>query len=184
MLLASLFWTYPTPVQAKTKTLPEAKVEIKQEVKEPYGPRSNLLRNAVQPISKNTKTVLKPKTPSITSKVSPTTPSNPPSYSGRHYSKEEVQALIIRYSQQYNINASVPLCIAKYESGYNQFSKNKSSSAAGVFQYLSRTWAGTDEGKAGLSVYDAGANVKAAIKYMASRKSAKPWAVAHKCPSL
>jgi Transglycosylase SLT domain len=107
-----------------------------------------------------------------------------PSFSGRHYSKEEVQALIIHYSAQYGINSATPLCIAKLESGYNQFSKNSTSTASGVFQYLSSTWRVTDEGKSGLSVLDADANVRAAIKYMAIHKSTRPWVVGNKCPSL
>lgn len=105
-------------------------------------------------------------------------------YSGRYYSKEEVQELIKSYSAQYGIKPDAPLCIAKLESGYNQFSKNKSSSASGVFQYLNSTWKATDEGKIGLSVFDPDANIKAAIKYMASRKSAKPWTVHTKCPPI
>lgn len=105
-------------------------------------------------------------------------------YNGRHYPKEEVQELIRKYSAEYKINAETPLCIAQLESGYNQFSKNKSSSASGVFQYIAGTWKATDEGKAGFSVYDASANVKAAVKYMSSRGNARPWTVASKCPPI
>lgn len=104
--------------------------------------------------------------------------------SGRNYSKEEVQALIISYSNQYGINPATPLCIAQKESGFNPNAKNRNSSASGVFQYLSTTWRGTDEAKAGRSVMDADANVKAAVKYMAIHKSTKPWVVRTKCPSL
>lgn len=110
--------------------------------------------------------------------------STPSPYSGRHYTKEEVQALIVEYSRQYGIASDGPLCIAKKESGYNQFSKNKSSSASGVFQYLSSTWSATDEGKLGLSVFNADYNVRAAIKYMASRLDARPWVVAGSCPKI
>lgn len=105
-------------------------------------------------------------------------------FSGRSYSKEEVQQLIKDYSAQYGINPEIPLCIAKLESGYNQFSKNKSSTASGIFQYLDGTWRGTDEGLVGYSVFDADANVKAAIKYMASRNNTQPWVVNNKCPKL
>jgi hypothetical protein len=105
-------------------------------------------------------------------------------YSGRHYTPAEVVEIIKQYAQQYGIAAEAPLCIAKKESGYNQFSANKRSSARGVFQYLSGTWRATDEGKAGLSVYDAESNIKAAIKYMASRKNAKPWTVAKQCQPI
>lgn len=105
-------------------------------------------------------------------------------YNGRHYNQSEVIQLIEDYSRTYRIESAAPLCVAKLESGYNQFSKNKSSSASGVFQYLSGTWKATDEGKAGLSVFDADANVRAAIKYMASRKSLTPWVVGSRCPQV
>jgi soluble lytic murein transglycosylase-like protein len=102
-------------------------------------------------------------------------------YSGRHYSKEEVIQLIKDYSARYGINPDLPLRIAKCESGYNHLAKNKTSSASGTFQYLSSTWAGTDEGRAGLSVFDADANVRAAIKYIASRGHAQPWNASKSC---
>lgn len=113
--------------------------------------------------------------------VKETTTSN---YSGKQYTKEEVEALIVFYSEQYGIGPQTPKCIAFHESGYNQFSKNKRSTASGVFQYLTSTWKHTDEGKAGHSVFDAEANVKAAVKYMAVHKSTKPWTVRGKCPAL
>lgn len=103
---------------------------------------------------------------------------------GKSYSKDEVQQLIIQYSAEYKINPQTPLCIARLESGYNQLSKNRRSSASGVFQYLTSTWKHTDEGKAGHDVFDADANVKAAVKYMAIHKSTKPWVVGHKCPKI
>lgn len=104
--------------------------------------------------------------------------------SGRNYSSEEVQALIVEYSKQYGIAAGTPLCIAFRESGYNQFSKNKHSTASGVFQYLTTSWQGTDEAKAGASVFDAEMNVRAAIKDMAIHKSTRPWVAAKNCPPL
>ncbi len=105
-------------------------------------------------------------------------------YAGKHYTKEEVEAMIVAYSAQYGIDPQTPKCIAFHESGYNQFSKNKRSTASGVYQYLTSTWKYTDEGKAGMSVFDAEANVKAAVKYMAIHKSTKPWTVRGKCPAL
>lgn len=105
-------------------------------------------------------------------------------FTGKHYTKDEVEALIVAYSAQYGIDPQTPKCIAFHESGYNQFSKNKRSTASGVFQYLTSTWRHTDEGKAGMSVFDADANVKAAVKYMAIHKSTKPWTVRGKCPAL
>jgi hypothetical protein len=106
------------------------------------------------------------------------------SYTGKIYSKEEVEQLINHYAAVYGIDAKTPLCIAWHESGYNQFSKNSRSTASGVFQYLTSTWRATDEGKAGLSVFDAEANVKAAVKYMAIHKSTQPWTVRSKCPGI
>lgn len=105
-------------------------------------------------------------------------------YIGPAYSKEQVEALIVAYSEHYGIDPQTPKCIAFYESGYNQFSKNKRSTASGVFQYLHSTWKHTDEGKAGYSVFDAEANVKAAVKYMAVHKKTNPWVVRGKCPAL
>ncbi len=107
---------------------------------------------------------------------------SPAVYSGKVYSKEEVKELIKQYAQQFGIDPATPLCIAEKESGFNQFSANKRSSAKGVFQYLEKTYNQTDEGKAGYSVFDAEANIKAAMKYMSSRKNAKPWTVHTKCP--
>lgn len=105
-------------------------------------------------------------------------------YPGKTYSKDEVEQLIRQYAAIYGIDPQTPVCIAWYESGYNQFSKNRSSTASGVFQYLTSTWKYTDEGKAGLSVFDADANVRAAVKYMAIHKSTAPWTVRSKCPPL
>jgi hypothetical protein len=107
-----------------------------------------------------------------------------PGYAGKSYSKEEVQQLIVNYSAIYGIDSATPLCIARLESGYNQFSKNRSSTASGVFQYLSSTWRYTDEGKIGKNVFDADANVKAAVKYMAVHKSTQPWVVRAQCPRI
>jgi hypothetical protein len=89
-------------------------------------------------------------------------------YSGKNYSKEEVQSLIRDYSAQYGISADLPLRVALAESGYNQFSKNRNSSACGVFQYINSTWIHTEAGKEGISCYDADANVHMAIKSIAS----------------
>lgn len=105
-------------------------------------------------------------------------------YNGKTYTKEEVQELIKNFSAQYGIDSSTPLCIASKESGFNQFSKNPNSTASGVFQYLISTWNQTDEGKAGLSVWDANANVRAAVKYMAVHRNTRPWVVAPSCPTL
>jgi hypothetical protein len=171
LLLALICWLYPSKTLAlKTDEPKQIKVELPT-IK--YLPEENSPTNETKPLD-NIQQV----------KTAPQRPGPQESYGGRHYSKEEVQQLIRDYSLQYGISAEVPLCIARLESGFNQFSRNRNSSASGVFQYLSGTWASTDEGKAGLLVFDAEANVRAAIKYMAVHKSLRPWVVWPRCPQL
>ena len=170
MLFALAAWAYPIHAASAQLNKPKPNTQIKTQ------PTITYLRNDETPkVSTNKRR--------SDNRILANSKSSS-SYSGRHYSKEEVQQLIRDYSAQYGIPAEVPLCIARLESGFNQFSKNKHSSASGVMQYLSSVWPVTDEGKAGLSVFDADANVRAAIKYMASRKSTSPWAVGPRCPSL
>lgn len=170
MLLALATWLYPIKVAGTPK------VETQIESSRDYTSGPLVIKDdAIQP-TKPLDTI-KPPSP-ILQRQSVRT------YSGRNYTKEEVIQLIKDYSTQYGINAEVPLCIAKLESGYNQFSENSRSTASGIFQYLTGTWMGTDEGRAKLSVFDAEANVKAAIKYMASRNNTQPWVVNNKCPQL
>jgi hypothetical protein len=99
---------------------------------------------------------------------------------GRNYSKEEVQQLIRDYAAQYGISADLPLRVANCESGFNQFSKNKNSTASGVAQYLSSTWAHTEAGKAGISVFDAEANVHMMIKSI-SNGGISNWSASKSC---
>jgi muramidase (phage lysozyme) len=159
----------PQPVISKTKPLPEV-VQTKPQINVPsVSPK----RNGGKPIRSKDRRITQP------IQHVPVQ-----AYNGRNYSKQEVEALIVKWSSVYGISDDTPRCIAFHESGYNQFSKNKRSSASGVFQYLSKTWRSTDEGKAGESVFDADANVKAAVKYMASRRDTKPWSVRSKCSKI
>jgi hypothetical protein len=162
----------PQPVISKTKSLPETPKQLQPQIND-----NRQIKQRTAPIPRTLKTK-KPKTAS--KKV--VQPGR--NYSGKSYSKEEVENLIRKYSDIYGISSDTPRCIAFHESGYNQYSKNKRSSASGVFQYLSKTWRSTDEGRAGKSVFDADANVKAAVKYMASRRDTKPWAVRDKCSKI
>jgi hypothetical protein len=98
----------------------------------------------------------------------------------RNYGSGEIQDLIRQYSQQFGISAGTPLAIAKCESGFNQYAANKSSSARSIFQYLSSTWANTPEGKQGLSVYDADAHIRAAVRHIATHGTA-PWNASKHC---
>lgn len=109
-----------------------------------------------------------------------TVPGTPGAYDGRDYSKEEVENLIVQYSQEYGISHDLPRRIAYCESGYNSASKNRSSSASGVFQYLTGTWRNTPEGRQGLNVFDADANVRAAVRHIATHGTA-PWNASIHC---
>jgi hypothetical protein len=125
-----------------------------------------------------------PSKPKAVKAVAPKPVPNTPvqaSHNGRSYTVSEVIELIKGYSKSYGISADIPLRIAKCESGYNSLAKNKTSSASGVFQYLASTWRGTDQGKAGLSVFDADANVKAAVSYIAIHKATSPWNASKAC---
>jgi len=84
----------------------------------------------------------------------------------RHYTQEEVIQLIHHWAEYFSVPVEHPLRIARCESNYRWDAKNRSSSASGVFQYLSGSWANTFEGKAGASVFDANANITAAIRHM------------------
>jgi hypothetical protein len=179
-ILLGLFWAIPTA--AKAPSQPNNDIVKNDEFIGPV--QLSLVKdNAIQSIQSNNQGNIQPLQQSkhIALGSSP----NGKSDGGRHYSKEEVIQLIREYSKAYDINPEVPLCIAKLESGYNQFSKNANSTASGIFQYLAgSTWKNTPEGKQGLSPFDAEANINAAIRHMAVHKDTSPWVVANKCPSL
>lgn len=163
-----------TVAQAPTKSNEEIVDESGQ-----YAIQDGAVKPLLAAFASGTKSVV----PSIRTR-NPSTPQNlsqEDTFTGRHYSKEEVIQLIKDYSAQYAISPDLPLRIAKCESGYNQFAKNRTSTASGVFQYLASTWSATDQGKAGLSVFDADANVKAAVSYIASRGHARPWLASQNC---
>lgn len=83
------------------------------------------------------------------------------------YTKIEVRQLIIDYSAAFGIDYVVPLKIAYCESGLRWNAKNSTSTASGVFQFIRSTWLGTPEGRSYLPVFDADANVRAAIRKIA-----------------
>jgi hypothetical protein len=99
---------------------------------------------------------------------------------GRDYSSAEVEALIRDYALRYNVSPELPLRIAYCESGYNRNSKNRHSSASGVYQYLASTWRNTEAGRNGVSVFDADANVRTAVQYIAT-KGTSPWNASRSC---
>jgi hypothetical protein len=96
------------------------------------------------------------------------------------YSKDEVIELIRVHSASYGLDPALPLAIAKCESGYRWDAKNATSSASGVFQYLSGTWANTPAGREGISVFDADANIRMAIAAIAT-SGTTPWNASKPC---
>lgn len=164
LLLISIlsFAAWVQPIHAASALLSEPKLEeIPQVI---YEPPSN-----------NPKPLLHTKTRSYQTETA---------YSGRdtrHYSPEEVQDLIRRYAGEYNSSASLPLRIAKCESGFNQFAANKTSSARGVYQWLSSSWRNQPASHGGtVSVFDAEANVSAAVWLIAHGKTS-PWNASRSC---
>jgi hypothetical protein len=148
-------------------------------------------QSPINEYSNNTNTVLEfipdiiqpvpvqPSPPTVETRKPTTTPTTGV-YSGRNYTRDEVVELIKSYSAFYGISPDTSLRIAKCESGFNQAAKNPSSSASGVFQYLRGTWSNTEEGKAGISVFDADANVRAAVRHIAT-KGTSPWNASIHC---
>jgi soluble lytic murein transglycosylase-like protein len=68
------------------------------------------------------------------------------------------------------------LRVAKCESGYNPNAVNRSSGAAGLFQFLPSSWANTPQGRAGQSVFDPTANANAAAwYYKQTGETGSPW---------
>lgn len=193
ILFALSCWAYPisTAAQAYAQISPQAIPEIHDpSTAQNANPDTSERSNEDEARAKETEQVkhanesvhlVKPISTSIPSIPSGRNNTAPQTNGFRHYSKEEVQDLIRSYSAQYGISADLPLRIANCESGYNQFSKNRNSTASGVFQYLASTWKATDQGKMGLSVFDAEANVKAAVSYIASRGHANPWNASRSC---
>ena len=65
-------------------------------------------------------------------------------------------------------------CIQHFESRGVASATNPSSKAAGLFQFLWSTWAGTPQGRAGLSPYDPVA-ARSAARWMLSQGRAREW---------
>jgi hypothetical protein len=168
ILFALLCWAYPISTAAK---IPKQKVEqVTTPTNEQDNAKPSKLDDAVHLETHNSGTL------AVRKNNSPTTAG----YNGRDYSTEEVQQLIKDYSAQYGISADLPLRVANCESGFNSLSKNRSSTASGVFQYIASTWSHTDAGKAGISVFDADANIKMAVSSIAANGTA-PWNASRSC---
>jgi len=166
MLVVLMGWVFPPSTAASAKPITNS-VELSNQVIERL---NNVLSTSIQ---EHAGTVPVPKRQTNKAKSAG-------AYSGRNYSKEEVIQLIKDYSALYAISPDVPLRVAVCESGYNQFSKNRNSTASGVFQYIHSTWTHTESGLLGISPFDADANVHMAIKSIASGGISN-WAASKGC---
>jgi hypothetical protein len=101
----------------------------------------------------------------------------------RVYTKQQVQALIRRHASAYGLDPTLPLAIAECESGFRWDAANRTSSARGVFQYLSGTWRGTPEGRKGTSVLDTEAHIRTAVRQIATFGTG-PWKASRHCWSV
>ena len=183
-------WIYPQPAQAKPN-VQENQTAINQVVDSPPDNGRGVLQPQVndKPKPTNNRT-------NKTTRIYPRPQANgktqtasqhmgkgggKSNYSGRHYPKEEVVNLIRKYSDLYGVSPTLPLHIAFCESGYNQFSANKHSSARGVYQWLSKSWVNQPASQHGaVSPFDADKNVSAAVWLIAHGKIS-PWNASKKC---
>lgn len=96
---------------------------------------------------------------------------------------ETVSALIDQYSAQYAVSADLMHRIVKCESGYNQYAKNRSSTAAGYAQFLTSTWKsamrqlGYDTS---ITQFDGEKNIEALAFYL-STQGTRPWNASKSC---
>jgi len=98
----------------------------------------------------------------------------------RAYSEDQVQRLIRRYADTLGLDPDLPLAIARCESQFQWNAANPGSSARGVFQFVARTWARTLEGRRGTSALDAEANIRMALRHMATIGTS-PWNASRAC---
>jgi hypothetical protein len=176
-LIAFASWLVPLKTLAeetspRVKTVGVKEIKVYPQLKVVYD--RLVIKKPDEPIHKASTISTKELDRQVHARSTPVRPSgiqNTGAYSGRHYSKEEVIQLIKDYSAQYGISPELPLRIAACESGYDQFSRNRNSTASGVFQFLNSTWANQPAGKRGVSVFDADANVQAAVWLLAHGKT-------------
>ena len=103
----------------------------------------------------------------------------------RNWTQDEVRYTIRCAVVRWSVPGGLPLalCIARRESGFQQFAANPYSSASGVYQFVDGTWAGQIAGRAqfvrdqnlGRSVWNARSNVLIAIRYAHMSWSWAPW---------
>jgi soluble lytic murein transglycosylase-like protein len=169
LLVAITAWAIPIHAASATPSKEEQAIFIN------YEKHHKVSQPTEKPVS------AKPNKPRFSAKITVPAPAGPSvRYEGKAYSKAEVEALIRQYSQQYGVSPTIPLAIAKCESGFRWDAKNKSSSASGVYQWLSSSWRGQPNGKLGHSVFDADKNIQAAVWLIAHGKTS-PWNASIHC---
>jgi hypothetical protein len=97
------------------------------------------------------------KAPAVPARPAPAKPA--PVHAAPSVPAGSVQAEIVAVFGRY---ANAALAVARCESGYNPSAKNPNSTASGVFQFLTSTWATTSY--AGYSPFNAWANIHAAYQ--------------------
>jgi hypothetical protein len=98
----------------------------------------------------------------------------------RAYNEDQVQRLIRRYADTLGLDPDLPLAIARCESQFQWDAANPGSTARGVFQFVRGTWARTLEGRRGTSALDAEANIRMAVRHIATIGTS-PWNASRAC---
>lgn len=188
MLLVAPLWMLPTPAKANVQQTQIVVEKPTDDGSRVLRPEQNIQPRDNQPSQKSDVSTPKPTEPRKNNSPTLQKPKQTVSVdkaetSGRNktYSKEEVINLINVYSILYGISPEIPLAIAKCESGYRYNAKNGSSTASGVFQWLSKSWRNQPASQNGdISPFNADANVQAAVWLIAHGKTS-PWNASKSC---
>lgn len=92
-------------------------------------------------------------------------------------------ALIEKYAQQYGVSEAKIKAVVGCESQFNQFAKNKNSTASGYGQFLQSTWKSTMRAMGrdiNTSPFDAEANLEATA-YVLHHQGTTPWNSSRAC---
>lgn len=87
---------------------------------------------------------------------------------GYTYRPVSIRDQIIDAARRYHVNVNCMLNIAWRESKYDPTAVGDHGDAIGIFQFHSQLWSRTPQGRAGLSRYDASANIEAAAWVMSN----------------
>lgn len=88
---------------------------------------------------------------------------------------QEVRDLIVDRAEYYGVSVELALFIAEKESRFDEFARNKTSGAGGVYQYLASTWRSYCEGIR-FNRFD---NVECFMKMMQNPKNISHWRADH-----